>query len=480
VADYDDERPDFDDVFGDEPPREPRPRRGRLHGIRDRMARAGRRDEEPSPEEDDFDLDTGETGRFSRSRMRAGGPEDEAVEDDTTVFASAEDDFGFEDDVDERPVSRPRRGSSRRRARVGGGGRRRRPPGGGGTAALQQPAMRLLLGLAFLAILIVVITFVVRECQRSALEDSYRSYMNNVAGLVGESAQQGQALRQALNNPGGAEPDQVRGQVQEIAGQAQGLVDRAGDLDPPDALSGEQQSLVLALEYRVSGLTALGAGLPEIVASDDEAFAAQRIAENMQLLLASDVIYRSSFVEPARQAQEDDDITGIEVPEGEPFLPQAALATVEGAQTVLTGLKRGGGGGGGATDPDAGADGSLRGLSISAVTAGDTELVQGTATTVQFETFDSWSVTVENGGEFNENNIVVRAELAYSEGPPASAETEITEILQGEVQTVDVPIPEPEFFQYGEEGTLTITVDTVPNETNPDNNTATYPITITV
>ena len=63
---------------------------------------------------------------------------------------------------------------------------------------LQGPRGRLILGIAFAVILVIVIALVVKDCQRDQLEDSYTEYINGVAAAVSTSAEQGAALRQFL------------------------------------------------------------------------------------------------------------------------------------------------------------------------------------------------------------------------------------------------------------------------------------------
>ena len=48
---------------------------------------------------------------------------------------------------------------------------------------LQQPRARLVALLVFAVILIVVIALVVKDCQRSQLEDKYTTYINGVAQI---------------------------------------------------------------------------------------------------------------------------------------------------------------------------------------------------------------------------------------------------------------------------------------------------------
>jgi hypothetical protein len=169
------------------------------------------------PPRDDRSAEPPETGtgglrRFPPRERGAGDPygDEGTGEVPRPPAASRDDDLGF-DDLDDEPPSPPRPRSSRGRSSGGAGGRR--PPRGrsrsgrggdavgGGAAALRQPRMRLALAIAFAAILILVIVLVVRDCQRSQLEDSYTSYLNDVSAIVATSAEQGKQLRQIMNKP---------------------------------------------------------------------------------------------------------------------------------------------------------------------------------------------------------------------------------------------------------------------------------------
>ena len=435
----------FDSAFADEPEEPPRRGRRSLGGRR-------RRGREPA--------DSASTGEVPRSRMRGSLPPD--------------DDFGFDDD----PAPAPQRGRGRRRGR--------RPPprrsggSGGGAAVLRRPGARLGLGLAFAAILILVITLVVRDCQRNRLEDSYTRYMNSVAQLVSTSAEQGQQLRQVVNNSRGDRPPQLSQRIRGIAGEAQALVEQANDLDPPGALSEANGSLITALEYRVTGLRTLADQLPSLLQSREPDFTANGLAKIMQRFLASDVIYADSFAGPARTALEEDDIGGVEVPPEQPFLPNPGLAAPGGARNLVPNLQRRTPQGG---DQDqAGGGGNLRGTSLARVEAlpSETALTPGQTVSVQASEQLKWRITVENGGDFDETGIVVKTTFRYPSAPDEADEREaqIEAIASGETTTVEIPGPTAPIF--GEEGVLLVAIEPVPGETNVDNNSGEYPVRIVI
>jgi Domain of unknown function DUF11 len=473
MAEFDDDRPG-----AGEPP--PEPPGGETGGLR-RFAPRRRRDEPEQPPDEPFAdepyADEAGTGEVPRASMRAAsGP------------PPPDDDLGF-DAFDDEPAPPPRssrsaRGSRGRRPRGSRprrsgsrGGRGGDGRGGGGVAILQQPRARLALAIAFAAILILVITLVVRDCQRSQLEDSYTTYLNDVSAIVAQSAEQGKQLRQILNNPRGENPPQLSQRIRTLAGEASGLVDDAEGLDPPGQLSTPQRALVRTLEYRVNGMTSLAQNLPTLLQAQDEDTKAIGIADGMKRFLTSDVIYTDEFYEPAKDGLEEDDITGTEVPEPQPFLPNPALASPDGAASLIPALQRSGPAQGG--DAEAG---NLRGTSIVSTEAlpSETRLTPGTAQAVQASDELKWRVTIENGGDFNETAIVVTASFFYPSDPQEVDEkqAQIDELAPGQTTTVEIAGPTTPVF--GEQGTLRIEVDAVTGETNTDNNAAEYPVKITI
>jgi hypothetical protein len=475
MAEFDDDRPGT----GDPSPESPDAEAG---GLRRFAPRRRRDDPEPPADEPPLDEPYGDeagTGEVPRSSMRAAAgppPRDE-------------DDFGFDVFEDEpAPPPRSARGSrgsrgrparGRRPRRSGaGGGRGGRGRGGGGVAILQQPRARLALAIAFAAILILVITLVVRDCQRSQLEDSYTSYLNDVSAIVAASAEQGKQLRQVMNNPRGENPPQLSQRIRTLAGEASALVDEAEGLDPPGQLSTADRALIRTLEYRVNGMTSLAQNLPTLLQAQDEDTKAIGVADGMKRFLTSDVIYTDEFYEPAKEGLEEDDITGTEVPEPQPFLPNPALASPDGAATLIPALERSGPAGGG---DNAGA-GNLRGTSIVSTEAlpSETRLTPGTPQAVQASDELKWRVTIENGGDFNETAIVVTASFFYPSDPQEVDEkqAQIDELAAGQTTTVEIAGPTTPVF--GEQGTLRIEVEAVTGETNTDNNAAEYPVKITI
>lgn len=337
--------------------------------------------------------------------------------------------------------------------------------------------MRIALAAVGLVIVILVLTLAIQDCRRGQLEDSYKSYMGDVTTVVGASVKEGDALQEVLANKTGAKPQELQVQVRDIATKAQGLVGQAEGLSPPDTLSAPNQSLITALQYRVTGLRALADSLPSVVDSKNRAYSSATLASAIQRFLASDIIYQDSFVGPAKRVLADADVTGVQVPDRDLFLSgvRADQASPTGAAQLIPALQRTGG--------SAAAGGSTAGVhgtgiaSVQALPEG-VDLAAGSETTIQASDKLQWQVTVENAGDFQENAVIVRVTFA-SDANPKDAQTvekEIPQIAPGAQQAVTLPGPKSPTF--GEASRLKVEVVAVPNELRTDNNRAEYPVKI--
>lgn len=363
-----------------------------------------------------------------------------------------------------RPRSRPRPKSRR---------------GGGGRGITFD---RRLLFLAIAAVvLIVVLLLAVRQCQRDALVNSYKGYISDVTAVVDESHGQGQTMLATVNNQEGKNPTQIKQALRQLSDQAAETRDRADNLSPPGSLKSAHQSLLVALGFRAGGLKKLADEIDNISKLEDQAEAASSVAGSMQRFLASDVLYDDSFAAPARAALEEDGIVDVTVPQGDvKFLPgnNTALASANGARSLVPGLQGGGGGGtpGGAqNDTDPGS--SLKGVSLESVVAlpSGKRLVPATEVAVPSSSDLRWQVTIKNGGDFTETNVKVKAVLTFPGQAAETRESTLATISSGETKSIEIPTPSQLRFETAE---LVITAGPVPGETRVENNSATYKVKI--
>lgn len=392
-----------------------------------------------------------------------------------------------DDDLFEEPAEEPAR--STRRSRGGGGSGRSgggpRPPreAGAGRSPLQQPRVRGMIALGLLVIVALILISTIRGCQRDKLVDSYRTYLTASNAIATESEALGRDLQKLLDNKGFNKRAAIMAQVGELANTSTALVERAKQLDPPDGLSAPNRTLATALEYRAQGLSQLPAAIETAVTAKDIASASTTLAAPLQVLAASDVIYRNSYKLPAENAIQEDRIKDVQVAESE-FFPGNTYdkTSPAGAIKVIASIKQARPSTNSATGTPG--SGSVHGLSIGsvfAVRAGTPkkQLIPGTTTQLVPSDDLTFEVTVDNGGDFNESNIDVKFTYESPNNPTGTTQTQtITEIAPSTPKVLSFKLGQAPYLTSP--SSITIEVTPVPEEKVKSNNTVQYPVEFTL
>ena len=315
---------------------------------------------------------------------------------------------------------------------------------------------------AGLAIL-VLLAFLVRGCLNNREERAYRDYTRDVTALVQESNQESRSLFGVLGR-GNLSPVEVQNQVNGFRVQADRLVERARDLEPPDDLAGPHRYLVDTLEFRRDGLGAVGRLLPTALGEEGRAEANRQITGQMLNFLASDVIYSQRFVAGVNAQLRRQEVVGASVPPSQFLVDDDWLQTNVVADRI--GRIRAGGG-------EQGARPGLHGTALVAVNVepGGQVLNEGPAAVEVPVTEDlAFNVQIENQGETAERNVTVQIRIERSR----AVEDEIPAIAPGEQASVTVPITRPP--PTGRPVSVNVKVVAVPGERKTDNNEATYTV----
>lgn len=387
-----------------------------------------------------------------------------------------------DDDIFEEPAGgagRPQRRAGGRRGSGGRGGRPARTRGTGGGSPLQQPGIRILIAVGLLIVIVAILVSTIRGCQRNRLESSYKNYFAASNQIAKESGQQGAALQTLLDNKKFARKVTILPQIADLAKQADALVGRAKKLHPPDRLGAPNRTLITALEYRALGLGQLPNAIDSAYISKDKAAAAVTLASPLQILTASDVIYRTSFVAPAQDALQRDRIKNIQVSASE-FFPGNTVekATPSGAQTVIQKLKQ-------VRSSDTATSGTpgtgKHGLGIVTVFAvrgsERKQLLPGTTVSLIGSADLKFEVTVENSGDFTESNVDVKFTYLRPDVPGGTPQTKTIDTIDpGEAaqKTLEFPLGGNPHFTLP--STIKVEVAPVPDEKNTSNNTAEYSV----
>jgi hypothetical protein len=382
-------------------------------------------------------------------------------------------------DGDEAPAEPPSRRDPRSRGRGGGSSRGGSSRGGNGGSPLQQPRIRLLIAVGLLVVIVLILVSTIRGCQRDKLVDSYRSYLTTANAIADESTAQGQSLQKLLDNKGFLRVAQILPQVTDLSNQAQALVDRADKLDPPDRLGGPNRTLITALEYRALGLKQLPAAIDAAVNTKDAAQAAISLAAPLQVLAASDVIYRTSFVGPTENALQADKIKDAQVNRSEFFPGQNYDKTSpSGAGKVISSLKRVRPSGDTTSGTTAGT--GKHGLALAstfAVRGAERKQLTGNTVSLVGTTDIRFEVTVENGGDFVESNVDVKFTYITPNNPQGTTQTQtITQIEPGEANQQKLTFPLGAAPYFTDKSTIKVEVTPVPDEKVTGNNSAQYSV----
>jgi CARDB len=335
-----------------------------------------------------------------------------------------------------------------------------RPPSGG------QPSLfRLAILIAGAILLAVVLVIWVQSCRSGQKKAEYRDYMEAVGARATESEQIGKQLNQLITTPG-IKLNDLREELDGLRQQSGQVLASARELDPPGPLREEQDRLVEALEFRVTGLDGLAQAFSQVESTRDSAEAGARLAIPAQRLVTSDVVYQDLFYEGSRTVMNDEDVQGIPIPESQ-FVQNGDLASPAQWALIVDRLTR---------SPTAG---GLHGNSIVAtiVQPGAQQLSPTEDNTVKASDRLSFQVQVKNSGDSQETQVQVS--LTIQQSPQPTRRQQIIDLINpGETKTVifrDLGPP-----SFGTRTTVKVNVEPVTGESNTSNNTAEYPVIFTL
>lgn len=369
----------------------------------------------------------------------------------------------FEEEPATEETSRSQRIMRRGPREPGGPGRPPRAPQN------LTPLLRLVGLIAFAILIIVLLVFWVQSCQSSGKTKSYKSYMTKISDLGSTSQQIGRQLGQALLTPG-VKRAQLQQQVSGLARQQEQDVNRARAITPPGPLRDEQQAVIQALEYRVSGLAGLANALGTIGNVKNTDTAAAQLASQMRRLLASDVIWDDSFKGPSQTELARQGVTGTN-DNGGPLVPSSAflqnseLASTSAMSQIVSRLK------GAATAGQNCPCGT--GLVSTKVQPAGTEL-NTTQNTIRVTVNMAFEVTVKNTGNSQVFSVPVTLTIEQAKGKNIVKTTKIDFLDVGAETTVT--FRNVSNVSFAQSATVKVEVKPVAGETKTDNNSADYPV----
>lgn len=333
----------------------------------------------------------------------------------------------------------------------------------------RQIFMRRLIALGAGVLVVILLLLAVRGCLNARKERGFENYASDLGAIVNETNQLSESFFVRLQTPPQrSSPLKLEADIATDRGTAQSLLNRVRGLDTPDELVGAQENLVKSYELRADALTGISEAIPTALGDEGRAEAIDAIALDMRSLLASDVLFAEASEEINTTFAEEE----IPPPEGEEgvvpasiFLPEPVSQWIDDdeVRVILIAFAA-------EVEPVSG----VHGLELVSASINRTPLVAGSENTARLEEPLEIGAEVTNGGDSDEVDVVVSAEIS---GPTGTVEGEgvITRIKPGEVGDAEIrfegapPTRTPL--------TLEVTAQSVPGETLFDNNTLTYTVT---
>ncbi len=314
-------------------------------------------------------------------------------------------------------------------------------------------------GLALVAGLIVLVLIVlgVRGCLNARQNRALSDYSSNVTQIVEETEQTSKQFFGKLSDPGSLSVTEFVAEVNADRSAMDSYTSRVDGLNAPGDMGSAQTSLELVYSLRSSAMGQIADEMSTALGDVGADKATEKIAKQMRVLLASDVIYSSVTRPEINGVLADNGIEGHEVPKSE-FLPdgtewleEAKISTALGSISGSTSAETPG----------------IHGLGLISTSVNGTELVPESTTAVEAAETPEVEVEVQNQGESTENGVTVSVTAGGT-----TVQESIESIGAGETSSVIIPLtPTPK-------GTVTleVNVEPVPGETVSENNEASYTV----
>ncbi|MBS1889589.1 MAG: hypothetical protein JSU06_20635 [Actinobacteria bacterium] len=318
--------------------------------------------------------------------------------------------------------------------------------------------LRRLLALGAALVVLILVVLGVKGCLDAQARSALTGYSGGVKQIVIETDQTSKNFFKLLEEPGNLSVTEFTGKVSAERSAMTNYRTRVEALSAPSELSGAQKSLELVYELRASAMETIANKMPTALGEAGAAQATAAITNQMQRLLAADILYEAVTRPEINGRLAAEGIEGEDVPKSQ-FLPGGTKWLNEAEVKKALGAVSGSSGG----EPSPG----LHGLGLLGVSVSGTELTPETTNSVVVEGTPEIEVVVQNQGESTENGLTV---VVVANGKETTGE--IASLEPGAEETAVVPLtPAPKG-----ETTLEVEVKPVPGEHVTTNNEATYTV----
>jgi hypothetical protein len=318
-------------------------------------------------------------------------------------------------------------------------------------------------------LVLILLIFGFRGCLDARKERAMEDYVRGSNELIKLSKAESRQLFDILSAPSNTDQTVNRqNQANALRVDSATLSDRARDLDVPDELSDANRYFVEALDLRRDALAEVADQLPGALATEERRNSTARIADMMQVFLASDVLltarYRPKLIDALNKEDVSADIPTINSLR---FIEDIQWVDPEFVADQIAGIR---GTDGGSATP------GLHGNGLGTVSLGGVALTPGGSATVPLTGDSAFDIQVANQGDATETDVKVQVTVGQG-GDAIDLEETLPEIAPGETKTVTIPLTKQP--PTGQNVPITVNVKAVPGEEVTDNNEAEFTVIFT-
>jgi hypothetical protein len=313
-------------------------------------------------------------------------------------------------------------------------------------------------------VLLIVIVLVVNGCLKSQAKQSLETYNRDVSRIAQESEQQvAKPLFSELANANSKSALDVENQLDQLHIQAQSQASDAKGLSVPGSMSGAQRDLLLVLDFRAEGVAKV-ASLVRTALGGQAKQASTLIAGDMEIFLASDVIYSQRVVPLIQQTLSENGIHGQSTTPSH-FLPNLGWLEATTVYARLTGQPAGSSAQSGETLS------GHHGSALKGVSVGTNKLEEEPALNhISGGGNPTFTAQVENAGEFPETDVKVDVTITAG-GKQFKASQVINKTEPGKTANAEIAV---NGVPLGVASKVEVQVEPVPGETNHEGTKGTY------
>lgn len=320
---------------------------------------------------------------------------------------------------------------------------------------------RVALGVAF--VLLIVIVLLINGCLKSEKLQSLKDYNRSVSQLAQESDEHvSHPLFGALTDASGKTALNVELQIDELGKISGELAAHAKGLSTPGEMAGAQRDLLTVLDLRAEGMSRVAALVRRILGGHG-AQAAPEMAGEMELFLASDVLYAERVAPLIQETLASSGIQGLSTTATR-FLPNLGWLTPSTALSRINGQSSASGS---QTSVAPGTHGSSL---VSTAVGTNTLETEPALNHISGGASPTFTVTVEDTGSNAETNVKVDVTVTAG-GKTFKHSGTIAATQPGTKANAEVPVTG---IPVGQAAKIEVSVEPVPGETNTENNKSTY------